>query len=60
MRTYLSLMILEPGVFSFHNGGKFWIRVSLKRGHSQTKYTKMGGGVIHEISKLLNEKYKSY
>ena len=60
MRTYLSLMILEPGVFSFHNGGKFWIRVSFQRGHSQNKYTKMGGGVIHEISKLLNEKYKSY
>ena len=59
MRTYLSLMILEPGVFSFHNGGKFWIRVSLQRGHSQTKYTKMGGGVIHEISKLLNKKCKS-
>ena len=60
MRTYLSLLIFEPGGFSLHNGGKFWIRVSLQRGHSQTKYTKMGGGVIHEISKLLNEKCKSY
>ena len=60
MRTYLSLMIFEPGGFSLHNDGKFKIRVSLLRGHSQTKYTKMGGGVIHEMSKLLNKKCKFY
>ena len=60
MRTYLSLMIFERGGFSLHNGGKVKIRVSLLRGHSQTKYTKMGGGVIHEMSKVLNKKYKFY
>ena len=56
----MSLMIFEPGGFSLHNDGKFKIRVSLLRGHSRTKYTKMGGGVIHEMSKVLNKKCKFY